>query len=640
MATADISKQSVFDARIVQHPARFAVDKGALSLTNAPYQAIAATASQMTFNINVPSQNVFVDRAIDWEAEVGIQFTCSIADAAAGGANPYVAGQPILAPGENFAPAAFPLHECVSTMTATINDTSVVINTDSVLKEVLRLTDYSANRISRTCPTMLDRYAINADAAAAINDPLGSYVDMTTVDNAPNGAFPFQFADPNTGQPLVGTDFYTFPGPGGVRVNYVNGIPVRTAQGAAVDDTGVAYPLMVRIRSTEKLVLSPFIFANACEWETGLFGINNIQLVFNFKSSPSRAFRLSGNATGALGGRSLAAIQYGTATPGAWYGGARVNVQYLTPSLDIPLPAKSVVPYMEFPRYIQSFTGQNDFGVGIKKVFNSQTIVLPQIPDMLIIYAKPSSSALQTPAFGDFYLPPTGISLNFDNFAGLLSSHTQQQLYSMAVHNGLEMNFNMFTGKALSGGRGASTPPLNPQIQTVGGFLVLKPGQDFALQSGQAPSLIGNFTLQFNLTVENTTSVANPDINLFVIAVNSGFFETLAGSSRIIKGVLSEADIISAEPVAELSRDGLKRIVGAGFFSSLGSILSKAKDIYAATKPAVSAIKGMLPEGKIKNILGNVGYGHAGAGMDGCGMAGAGMAGAGKHKKSLSQRLM
>jgi len=635
MATADISKQSVFDARIVQHPARFAVDKGALSLTNAPYQAIAATASQMTFNVNVPSQNVFVDRAIDWEAECGIQFNASIAGATAGGANPYVAGQPILAPGENLAPAAFPLHECVATMTATINDTSVVINTDSVLKEVLRLTDYSANRISRTCPTMLDRYAVNADAALAINDPLGSYTDMTTVDNSPNGAFPFQFADPNTGQPLVGTDSYTFPA-GGVTVNYVNGIPVRTAQGAAVNDDGVSYPLMVRIRSTEKLVLSPFIFANACEWETGLFGINNIQLVFNFKSTPTRAFRISGTS-----GRSIAAVQYATGGAGApWYGVARVNVQYLTPSLDIPLPAKSVVPYMEFPRYIQSFTGQNDFGVGVKKVFNSQTIVLPQIPDMLIIYAKPSSSTLQTPAFGDFYLPPTNISLNFDNFAGLLSSHTQQQLYSMAVHNGLEMNFNMFTGKALSGARGASTPPLAPQIQTVGGFLVLKPGQDFALQSGQAPSLIGNFTLQFNLTVENTTEVANPDVNLFVIAVNSGFFETLAGSSRIIKGVLSEADIISAEPVAELSRDGLKRIVGAGFFSSLGSILSKAKDIYAATKPAVSAIKGMLPEGKIKNILGNVGYGMAGAGMDGCGMAGAGMAGAGKHKKSLSQRLM
>jgi hypothetical protein len=52
MATADIIKQSVFDARIQQNPARYAVDKGALSLTSSPYNAISASASQHTYNIN------------------------------------------------------------------------------------------------------------------------------------------------------------------------------------------------------------------------------------------------------------------------------------------------------------------------------------------------------------------------------------------------------------------------------------------------------------------------------------------------------------------------------------------------------------------------------------------------------------
>jgi hypothetical protein len=127
-----------------------------------------------------------------------------------------------------------------------------------------------------------------------------------------------------------------------------------------------------------------------------------------------------------------------------------------------------------------------------------------------------------------------------------------------------------------------------------------------------------------------------------VIAVNSGFFETLAGSSRVIKGVLSEADIISAEPVFEMSRDGLKRVVGAGFFSNLGSMLSKAVDIYTKTKPVVSGIKGLLPEsgamGKVKDVLGKVGYGMAGAGMLHMAHGAAMPAGAGK--KSLSARLL
>jgi hypothetical protein len=120
---------------------------------------------------------------------------------------------------------------------------------------------------------------------------------------------------------------------------------------------------------------------------------------------------------------------------------------------------------------------------------------------------------------------------------------------------------------------------------------------------------------------------------LFVITVNSGFFETLAGSSRIVKGVLSEADIISAEPAPEGSQ--MRRLVGTGFFDKIGSFMSKAKDIYMKVKPgsdvgkAISSAKGALPAGVAK-ALGDVGYGQAGAGR----------AGAGMRKKMLSERLM
>jgi hypothetical protein len=289
---------------------------------------------------------------------------------------------------------------------------------------------------------------------------------------------------------------------------------------------------------------------------------------------------------------------------------------------------------MEFPRYITTGFGPVARtvvpGVG-GTVVSSQTIVLPQIPDMLIIYCKPQTYA--DTSFGDYYLPISRITVNFDNFAGLLSSHTTEQLYQMSVHNGLKMDYSLWRGFANRVVADAAGAPAMSRVQTTGGFLVLKPGQDITLQSGQAPSLIGNFTLQFQATVENYGAADEANPQLFVIAVNSGFFETLAGSSRIIKGVLSEADIISAEPAPEGSREDLNRMVGAGFFSKLGSFLSKAKDIYSATKPAISQIKGMLPEGKIKGALGAVGYGHAGAGMAGAGQAGAG-------KKSLSARLM
>jgi hypothetical protein len=131
---------------------------------------------------------------------------------------------------------------------------------------------------------------------------------------------------------------------------------------------------------------------------------------------------------------------------------------------------------------------------------------------------------------------------------------------------------------------------------------------------------------------------------LYVITANSGFFESIRGSSRIIKGVLSEQDIISAPLAPTGTRDMLQRYVGgAGMFGSLANILSKAKDVYQQTKPMVSAAKGLLPEsgmlGNLRSGLSAVGYG-TGAGMDGMGTGAGTGAGTGGRRRGLSARLM
>jgi hypothetical protein len=148
--------------------------------------------------------------------------------------------------------------------------------------------------------------------------------------------------------------------------------------------------------------------------------------------------------------------------------------------------------------------------------------------------------------------------------------------------------------------------------------------------------------LQYNLTIQNTTGAdvaAGTSISLFTIAVNAGFFESMAGSSRVVKSVVSEADIISAEPSAIGSTDELKRLVGSGFMNNLGSMFHKALGVYRATKPVISEVKKLLPEtgtlGTIKNLAGKVGYGASGGG----GTGGGGQSG-GRRKMSLSARLM
>jgi hypothetical protein len=78
---------------------------------------------------------------------------------------------------------------------------------------------------------------------------------------------------------------------------------------------------------------------------------------------------------------------------------------------------------------------------------------------------------------------------------------------------------------------------------------------------------VGNFSLQFTLYVQNQTGVDQTNCQIYVIALNSGYLETIKGSSRIIKGVLTEQDILSA-PMGPGSSDAhMDRRVGAGQIS-------------------------------------------------------------------------
>ena len=656
--SADIQKLAVIDSRVVQTRPKYAVERGALSLTNAPFSAIAATSSQHTYNIFVPSETVFCDRRLLWTSTANMTMTVTIA-------TPLASLETLAVTGRDWALCALPLNSLCSTLQATINDTTSVINSQDVLGPVLRMVDMKANRMTRTCPTMLDTYQSYNDAFGTLNNPLGGFDSVKDYDIVPNGAYSgMVFTDP-TGVALGGNG--TVPAFVGAYYTAVNGVPcapvewngtVTYAAGSLVQYQGTAYinnaastagtpppggvwtqsqvlttgqQLYFKFTSTEPIVLSPFVFSDENEWETGLFGINNIQLLMTLQSSPSRLVRWSGRAN-----RAFSAIAFNTnITGGQVFQNSRVNVQFLTPPLGVPLPPKSVVPYMEFPRYISQATN-GPINPGATGQIQSQTITLPQIPDLLIVYAKPSAVA---GADADWYLPlasvydgaPNPLSINFDNFSGLLSSHTAEELFAISRKNGLKMDWQSWIGTAPSaaGSYSAAATPgsqvgANRQqgqsVPTVGGILVLKPSQDVTLQTGQAPSLVGNFTLQMNLTYKNNSAVPQTP-QLYIITVNSGFFETVRGSSRIIKGVLSEQDIINADNAPAMIRSELDRMVGAGSMKSLANVMTKAKEIYERTRPGAH----------------EEGAGRSGAGRSGAG-TGAGRSGAGRSG-GLERRL-
>ena len=596
---SEITKVSVVDSRILQQKPKFAVEKGPLSLTNVPYRSITQSQSQMTFNIIVPSESVFIDRAVDWSSTVYGSVDLTV------GSTALTAKYPILVYGRDCALAPFPLHQLCATMSATINDTTTVVNTNDVANTLLRLVDYKKHRKVKTCPSMLDKYykypsGPNATQSATSllltqgatfpNSPLSAFGQEKNVDEKPNGSWgDFQWTD-SDGTIAAGT----FASPAAVTsapsgtnsYNFINGQPVAPGSPAGAD----VYRLYFRFKSTERLLISPFIFADDNEISTGLFGIQNIQLLMNFQNplGGGRLLRVNANSYGNAASTAVWTVgnqQFQNVSQGSCFANPLVNVQYLTPSLDVPLPAKNIVPYMDYPRYIS----QQSIGTIAATVFsanvggsvtgvplNSQTITLPAIPDLLAIYVKPNNivtspgGSIPDPSQGDWVLPITGISVNFDNYAGLLSSHSQEQLYRMSIRNGLEMDYDQWRGYANAAtgtAQGLASAGENGVVALSGGPLLLKPGRDIVLQAGQAPSLVGNFSLQFTLYVQNQTGVAQTACQIYVIALNSGYLETIKGSSRIIKGVLTEQDILSA-PMGPGSSDAhMTRMVGAGQIS-------------------------------------------------------------------------
>lgn len=544
MSTTEVSKVAVVDPRIVQTQPTYAVEKGALSLTNGKFSAIANSASSQTYNVQVPSENVFVDRAVDWSQRVYAVISLTL------GVNAD-ANKPLLIPGVHFSLAPFPSHQCVNTMSATINDSTVTINTSDVLPQVLRLSDMASARKQRTCPTKLDQLRVPPQTlgwdqannqftlpreVSLSSSSAGYGLSAYATDEVGCGAWSgFRF------EPHTAGNAYS------LSVVGYEGLP------CPVGGADQTFSVNCSWLTTEKLVLPPFIFSDDYELSTGLFGVQNIQLTINMASSPSRAFRINPVSCQGTAYASDPVVTFRTTgtTP---FETPLLNVQFLTPPIEVDMPAKSVVPWMEFPRYISpSFTavaGTSASGlVAGASPFESQTITLPSIPDLLMIYIKPQSYA--SSLVSDYVLPINKISINFDNFSGLLASHTQEELYKMSVNNGVDMDWASWSGAAWSGS--------GKKVATVGGPLVLRPGRDFPLQSGQAPGLVGNFTFQFTGTCDNY-STATPTVSVYVVAVNSGFFETIKGSSRIIKGILTETDILGATAVAP--SQPLARVVG------------------------------------------------------------------------------
>lgn len=465
---------------------------------------------------------------------------------------------------------AFPLNSLFTTTQATINNVSVSTNLQDVLPALMRMSDRRVmSRYNSMTPSLPDSaWGEYKDAPATNSNPLAAY-NNASYDECyePRGAFKLDFLQ---------IDHYI----GGV---FADNSPVSTGLG----DT---WKVSITVQLTEPfLALSPFINCEP-DCRAGIVGVNNLSMVLNVDSSCKRLFSTANNVV--VGGNSLVGyiqnIQLGFPVAphlgqaqAVGFQNTRLLFNFLSlqPEQYAKISTKNVVPYMDYPRYLTTFTSGTNIAAGASSTLTSQSIQLNQIPDMIIITARiPMSS--QNWNYTSSFLTIENISVNFNNSSGLLASATQQDLYNISFANGSSQSYYEFLGQACVNDNLTGGVALKP---TTGSMLVLNPVYNFSLPSYLSSSSLGQYQFQFNLRVKNQYDFTVVQPEICIITVNSGIFATQQGTSQIFTGILTKEQVLRTKeqnPVPHLDSAEYKRMVGGVMQNrGMGNVMKMVKEL-------------------------------------------------------------
>ena len=561
MSSADFRKVLVEDARMrVTDSLPFGVVKSGQNVTTQIYPATSQSASSQTYSIQTPSEVTLLDRNIVWQSTYELEISGTPA-----------AGEFLVDLGNRDALAPLPLHMSATTLQVQVNNNSVSVNIRDVLPQLLRMygDDRTLSRWNGIAPLAPDTYRNYSDQIGGNNNSNGSF--SQTADNSliSRGSYSIDFIQETAPALLAQRNIQT------------------------VGD-GTLRTVRLRFTSFEPLFLSPFHFANLSANQMAIYGVSNLNFIFNISAAATRLWRC-GATPAQIAGYSVSIVDVA---------GSRLIFQMLTPHPSQILPSKNVVDYVDFPRYLTTFNNSIAAGavnaanelVPTTTTFSSNNIQLNQVPDMLVICARKPMSQ-QTNRDADCFLPITGISINWNNQSGLLANATQDTLYRMSAKttNQTWQEFRGFANKYVPP-VGASYNTRLQNVLTSGSILALRFGQDIPIvEEFYAAGSLGSFNLQFNLTLQNYTLTDQP-VELVLMCVNSGLFITSQGVSSTYTGILTKSDVLAASEMKPVSERHL-RLVGGVESSAVTSVADVAPKAQEAIMDAVSAAKSALGKG-------------------------------------------
>lgn len=549
-SSSEINTYLVTDSRYsnIKSQISIAVKDGPASVICQKYNPNSNSSSSTLWNVNVPSENTLIDRNLKIEGTLSCYYETTV-----------------LADDPEFsfyvAPAAFPLNQAIQSASFSINNAKVTVQSADILNVLTK--QYHQRFLSHHCqmtPNYVDKYYGSvADAAP--------YVVSTDSTETENISFPKPSSYMN------GVDGAEKDTDTSGRMDFAHTVTVTFNDAEIARDetlgrytvpSGTAGTLRVQcsIEVSESIFGLPTVEIK--ENEANFLSINSLELNLMWNDmrncfyisvpkvwacrpgTPNDSLAVDSNTYLKLRQMSLHASQYAK------------------------LSSRNILPYDEYVAHKKVLTASDD-----GDIVQSNVLSFRQIPEKIMVLIRPQYKANNPFHSNNLCYPISKLEITFNNVAGLLSSHNQNDLYVMSRRNGSQQTWNEFIGTCKD--------HKGTDIRSLGSIIVIDPVRDLGLTDFLSSGSLGQFSFSCNATYDNILNHTNAaqtaaapssfqDAELVIIATNAGILITDKGSSSTMSGLLTKTAVLEAKSSGKSTVDyeQVEEMAG-GNYAKIGS---------------------------------------------------------------------
>ena len=289
-----------------------------------------------------------------------------------------------------------------------------------------------------------------------------------------------------------------------------------------------------RVRCYEPLCVSPLVYDCAQDASTYFIHLRSVAFNASFRSDLSKSvFSISDNSSVNLTSINTSVID------------GSLSFVYVTPNLLDPQP----LPMVSYPFYNINRQIQNSSSVagGILYTQSTNSLQLSSVPKLIYLLVAPNDNDKNVFST-DTYCSIENISIDLMNRNSLLSTASKEELHSIAVSNGCDINYLDFVGRSKKVGDPTRF------ISGCGAVMCIDVSKDLGLSLGSVQGSSQSTQLQIKVSYRSLfpEGSAPRNFSVYIYTVTDGIMTLSMNDSALIQeSIVTTSDIINTSDIKE-----------------------------------------------------------------------------------------